>query len=211
MKELFELATQTKGFMPHEEGMALYQAAIDASNYCAGPMVEIGAYCGKSTIYIGAACDQVNSVLFSVDHHRGSEENQSGWEHHDPELVNPLTGRMDTLPTWRETIESAKLEHCVIAIVGESITIASNWSTPLSFLFIDGGHGEDPAWSDYRNWTPHIALNGILAIHDVFENSKDGGRPPYEIYVDALKSGSYQEISTQGSLRILKKTSHTER
>ena len=49
-------------------------------------------------------------MLFTVDHHRGSEENQAGWDHHDLEVVDPRTGRMDTLPFFRRTIEAAELK-----------------------------------------------------------------------------------------------------
>ena len=143
-------------------------------------------------------------MLFAVDHHRGSEENQSGWQHHDPTLVDPRTGRMDTLPAFRTTMHDAGLEDVVVAIVGQSPTVARHWSTPLSLLFIDGGHGEEPARLDYEGWSPHVAVGGTLAIHDVFADPADGGRPPYEqIYLPALRSGQFTEIGATGSLRLL--------
>ncbi len=203
---LITIALDTKGFMPPKEGAALYEYAYKSQEMALGPLVEIGSYCGKSTVYLGASALETGRVLFSVDHHRGSEENQAGWEHHDPSLVNPATNRIDTLSLWRSTIESANLEHCVIAIVGESGTVADNWSTPISFLFIDGGHGSEPAWTDYNKWTPHVANRGLMAIHDVFEDPKDGGRPPFEIYLEATRSGNFVEIGREGSLRILQKT-----
>ena len=52
------------------------------------PFVEVGSYCGRSTIWLGAAAREAGTVVFTVDHHRGSEENQAGWEHHDPALVD---------------------------------------------------------------------------------------------------------------------------
>ena len=81
-----------------------------------GPLLEVGSYCGKSAVYLGAAALAGDTVCFSVDHHRGSEENQSGWEHHDADVVDPATGRMDTLPFFRRTIEEAGLEDVVIAV-----------------------------------------------------------------------------------------------
>ena len=121
-----------------------------------------------------------STVVFAVDHHRGSEENQAGWEHHDPTVVDPRTGKMDTLPMFRSTIHDAGLEDVVVAVVGPSPAVAAAWSTPLAFLFIDGGHGEAPARLDYEGWAPHVAMGGTLAIHDVFPDPADGGRPPYE-------------------------------
>lgn len=204
---LRDSAIAAKGFMPPDEGDALYAAAVAAGQAVDAPMVEIGSYCGKSTLWLGGAARAVGTVVFAVDHHRGSEENQAGWEHHDPTVVDPRTGRMDTLPTFRATIHDAGLEDVVIAVVGPSPTVARYWTTPLSLLFIDGGHGEVPALLDYQGWAPHVAVGGTLAIHDVFPDPADGGRPPYEqIYLPSLRSGGFTEIGATGSLRLLRRT-----
>src|SRR5205807_3406243 len=101
-------ARAARGFMPDREGLALHQAGLEAATV--GPLLEVGGYCGKSALYLGAAAAEAGTVLFSVDHHRGSEENQPGWEHHDPEVVDPRSGRIDTLPHFRRTIEEAGWE-----------------------------------------------------------------------------------------------------
>ena len=193
--------------MPENEGDALYEAALSAADSVPSlPFVEVGSYCGRSTVWLGAAARVSHRTLFAVDHHFGSEENQPGWEWHDTSLVDPRTGRIDTLPFFRATILSAGLAREVVAMVGDSPTIARNWSTPLAFLFIDGGHGVEPATHDYELWTPHVAAGGILAIHDVFPDPADGGRPPYEnIYLPAVNSGLFIEESAEGSLRILRR------
>jgi len=194
--------------MPHEEGDALYDAAVAAGRAVPGlAFVEIGSYCGRSTVWLGAAARVCGTVLFAVDHHRGSEENQAGWEHHDPTVVDPRTGKMDTLPTFRDTVHDAGLEDVVVAVVGHSPAVAAHWRMPLAFLFIDGGHGEEPARSDYEGWTPHVAVGGTLAIHDVFPDPADGGRPPYEqIFLPALESGRFRLVNATGSLRVIRRT-----
>lgn len=200
-------AIAARGFMPENEGDALYEAAVLASRAVPGaPFVEVGSYCGRSTVWLGGAARQGNTNLFAVDHHFGSEENQPGWEWHDESLVDERTGRMDTLPFFRSTILDAGLADVVVTMVGDSPVIARHWTTPLAFLFIDGGHGVEPATLDYTLWTPHVAVGGTLAIHDVFENPADGGRPPYEnIYLPAIASGLFTDVSTTGSLRILRR------
>ncbi len=201
-------ALAARGFMPAEEGDALHAAAVEAGAAVPGaPFLEVGSYCGRSTIWLGAAARACGTTLLAVDHHRGSEENQAGWEHHEPDLVDPRTGRMDTLPVFRRTVFDAGLEDVVIAMVGQSPAAAAVWTTPLAFLFVDGGHGVEPARADYAGWTPHVAPGGTLAIHDVFPDPADGGRPPYEeIYLPALASGRFEERSATGSLRILTRT-----
>ncbi|HET9442870.1 MAG TPA: class I SAM-dependent methyltransferase [Acidimicrobiales bacterium] len=203
---LLAAARAAVGFMPEAEGLALHQAGRRAAGAHPGlALLEVGTYCGKSAVYLGAAARDAGTVLFTVDHHRGSEENQAGWEHHDPSLVDPATGRIDTLPAFRRTLAAAGLEDVVVAVVGESSQVARHWRTPLALVFIDGGHGAEPAWADYRGWAPAVAPGGLLAIHDVFPDPADGGRPPYEeIYRPALAAG-FVDVSATGSLRVLQR------
>ena len=197
-------AEAARGFMPVDEGQALYGAALAVA--VEGPLLEVGSYCGKSALYLGAAARERGRVLFSVDHHRGSEENQAGWEWHEPDLVDRELGKMDTLPVFRRTVHDAGLEGTVVAVVGDSPVVAASWRTPLALLFIDGGHGEEPARLDYERWTPRVAPGGTLVIHDVFPDPADGGRPPYEqIYLPALASGLFAERRAVGSLRVLER------
>lgn len=189
--------------MPTDEGDALHRAGVEAAAAVPGaPFLEIGSYCGKSSIWLGDAARAHDTVLLALDHHRGSEENQAGWEHHEPDLVDAEIGRMDTLPWFRRTIFDAGLEGSVVAIVGDSPTVGRFWTTSLALLFIDGGHGRDPAHRDYETWTPHVAPGGTLCIHDVFPDPADGGRPPYEIYLRALEDG-FTERRAVGSMRVL--------
>ncbi len=199
--DLLEVALSAKGFMPPAEGVFLHRCAASQAG---GPLLEVGSYCGKSAIYLGAAARTAGSVLFTVDHHRGSEENQAGWEHHDPDVVDPRSGRMDTLPFLRRTVAQAGLEDVVVVVVGESATVARHWGTPLALVFIDGGHGHAPAHADYESWAPWVRGGGLLVIHDVFPDPADGGRPPYEIYRRALDDG-FAEIGVCGSMRALRR------
>jgi MMP 1-O-methyltransferase len=202
--ELIKVAEAARGFMPPAEGMALHETA--AAYARVGPIVEIGTYCGKSTIYLAAAARAAGQHVITVDHHRGSEENQPGWEYHDPDLVDPRAGRLDTLPHFRATLTASGLEDTVIAIVGRSADVARLWATPLGMVFIDGGHTDAAAVADYEGWAPHIAPGGALAIHDVFPDPADGGQAPYRIYQRALASGVFTESRATGSLRVLTRT-----
>jgi MMP 1-O-methyltransferase len=202
--DLIRAADAAPGFMPRPEGLALFDAV--AAYAPRGPVLEIGSYCGKSTVYLGAAARAAGQVVVTVDHHRGSEEHQPGWEYHDPGLVDPATGRLDTLPSLRATLAAAGLEDDVIVIVGRSADVARLWATRLGLVFIDGGHTEAAAVTDYESWAPWVAPGGALAIHDVFPDPADGGRPPYLIYQRALTSGAFTEVRSEGSLRVLERT-----
>ena len=198
---LRQAAEAAPGFMPSEEGLALYEAARSVAHV--GPLLEIGSYCGKSTLYLAAAAVEADGIVVTVDHHRGSEEHQPGWEYHDPALVDPIAGRIDTLPVLRGTLLSAGVEDRVVVIVGRSAQVARLWATPVGLAFIDGGHTEQAARLDYDGWAPKVAPGGLLAIHDVFPDPADGGQAPFHIYERALHSGQFVERSVTGSLRVL--------
>ncbi|MGE0731302.1 MAG: class I SAM-dependent methyltransferase [Acidimicrobiia bacterium] len=200
-------AEAARGFMPADEGLALFRAARTLPARLTGPLVEIGSYCGKSAVYLGAAASATGRVLFCVDHHRGSEENQAGWEWHEPDLVDPGCGLIDTLPHFRSTVRAAGLEGVVVAVVGASATVARWWAPDAALVFIDGGHGRDPAHTDFERWAPRVAPGGRLVIHDVFPDPADGGRPPYEVFCRALDSGAFVEREALGcgSLRVLER------
>ena len=203
--DLINHARAAKGFMPEEEGLLLYRYARERLPY--GPVLEVGTYCGKSAIYLGAAARQVGGTVFTVDHHRGSEENQAGWEHHDPAVVDPELGLMDTLPTFRRTIALAGLEDRVVALVGQSTTVARHWRTPVALLFIDGGHAEVHAQNDYTGFAHWVQPGGVLVIHDVFERPEEGGQAPYHVWQRAVGSGEFEPVETVGSMRVLTRTS----
>jgi predicted O-methyltransferase YrrM len=199
-EDLLAKARAAKGFMPDDEGRLLFEVAVRCLPH--GPGLEVGTYCGKSAVYLGAAARLTGGTVFTVDHHRGSEENQVGWEYHDPSLADPEFGLLDTLPTFRRTIKDAGLTDEVVAIVGRSTTVSTHWRTPLSLLFIDGGHTDEHAGNDYTGWARWLSRGASLVIHDVFPDPRDGGQPPYRIYRRALGSG-FEEAEALGSMRVL--------
>jgi len=192
-----------KGFLDHKEGICLYNYALNSSKK--GPILEIGSYCGKSTIYLATAAKEYNGCVYSVDHHTGSEENQVGWEYHDIELFDEETGRINSFPEFMRNLRKANLLDTVVPIVSDSLLVSRYWKIPLSMVFIDGGHTMEAALNDFNNWKDKIIKGGILAIHDVFPNPDDGGRPPYEIYRKALSEKNFKEVEAVKSLRVLEK------
>jgi|TARA_B110000858_G_scaffold194185_1_gene248076 predicted O-methyltransferase YrrM len=192
-----------KGFLDNSEAKKLAELINLTANL--GPGLEIGSYCGKSALIFGEACKQNNSFFFTVDHHTGSEEHQVGEEYHDADLYDSRLGKFNTLPELLKNINQSPMQNNIIPVVGDSASIAKKWKIPLGLLFIDGGHSMEAALNDYHGWNEFIIPGGLLAIHDVFPNPRDGGRPPYEIYSLAKKSGNYEEIEMVKSLAILRK------
>ena len=207
IQEFLSFINALKGFMDHEEGMCLNKYASKSSEY--GPILEIGSYCGKSTVYMGLGIKGKNSCIYSIDHHMGSEENQVGWEYHDAELFDKETGKINSFPEFMRNLRKANLLDTVIPIVSDSSLVSRDWKIPLSMVFIDGGHTMEAAFNDFNNWKDKIIKGGILAIHDVFPNPDDGGRPPFEIYRKALSENNFKEVEAVKSLRILEKLNET--
>lgn len=195
------MADRTRGFLVDAEADALRAAALSAP---IGLWLEVGTYCGKSTVHLGATARDRGAHLVTVDHHRGSEENQPGWEWHDASLVDPHTGRLETLPSLRHALYDAGLDACVTPVVGTTQQVAAWWSSPVTFLFLDGNHTEEVAQHDYAAFAPHVTPGGVLAVHDVFPDPADGGQPPWHVVQRALAEGWVQE-SVTGSLRVLRR------
>ncbi len=192
-----------KGFLASDEGEALYEYALEAGSL--GPCLEVGSYCGKSTVYLGYACKLVGSTLFSLDHHRGSEEHQPGEEYHDKDLYDAAEQQLDTFREFRKTLHRADLEACVVPIVAASMVAARHWVTPLGMVFIDGGHSMEAAMDDYRCWMPRVLRGGILAIHDIFTDPAEGGQAPFTIYKMALASGLFEALPRINTLGLLRR------
>lgn len=203
MKIDFDLWDNIKGFMDKNEAERLHQISLQASQK--GPVVEIGSYCGRSAYIIGSACKEQNAILFSIDHHQGSEEQQPGEAYFDPDLLDKTSARVNTFPFFQETIRRTGLEHTVVPVVAASHIAGKMWKTPISMLFIDGGHSFEAAYQDFLTWACHIQPNGFLVIHDIFKDPEKGGQAPFEVYKIALASGDYAELEMTKTLGVLKK------
>lgn len=197
----FEFLNTIKGFMDDDEALRLYDLSLAASK--TGPVLEIGSYCGRSAAIIGSACKQNSGILFSIDHHAGSEEQQPGEQYFDPDLYDEETLSVNTFPLFRQTLSRAGLEDTVVPIVCTSKTAGRMWKTPLSMVFIDGGHSFEAAHTDFLTWAPHIIPGGFLVIHDIFFNPREGGRPPRQVYEEALATGYYDTLEMTKTLGVL--------
>lgn len=192
-----------KGFLDPAEGEALHKLAFEAAPR--GPILEVGSYCGKSTHYLGLAAKQQGGQVYALDHHRGSEEHQLGEGYHDPDLYDAEVEAMDSLPYFRRVMRRAQLEGTVIPLVADSATMGRYWATPLSMVFIDGGHSLEQALTDWRTWSPHVMPGGTLAIHDIFENPEEGGQAPFTIYKHAIASGLFEDVDRVKTLAVLRR------
>ena len=204
MNNDFELAEQVKGFLDPEEGSRLYAVACRAA--ALGPCLEIGSYCGKSAFYLGRACREYGAILFSIDHHRGSEEQQPGEAYFDPMLFDTRSFAVDTFGHFRRTLQLAGLEETVVPIVSDSAVAARAWTTPLSLVFIDGGHAFATVYTDYHCWARHIMPGGYLLIHDIFQDPQQGGQAPYQVYQLALQSELFKALPMTGTLGVLQRS-----
>jgi predicted O-methyltransferase YrrM len=195
--------SEVKGFLDEEEGLMLFELALEAC--LLGPCLEIGSFCGKSTIYLGAACKMKGRTLFSIDHHRGSEEQQPGQPYFDAELMDSNLGVIDSFPYFRAVLKRAGLDEVVVPMVSKSHVVAKDWATPLGLVFIDGGHDYDTVITDYNYWYPHLLPGGYLVFHDIFLDPAEGGQAPYQVYRLALASGQFEVLPMTKTLGILRR------
>ena len=195
--------SRVKGFLNSDEGEALYDLALNQSSF--GACLEIGSYCGKSTIYLAAAASHNDGVVYAVDHHRGSEEHQRGEAYHDHSLYDVHANRMNSFPEFEKNLEMAGVYDAVVPLVASSDKVARHWQTPLALVFIDGGHSPDMAMRDVMQWSQHIMLGGVMAIHDIFEHPEEGGQGPFLAMSELLASQQFALQSKVNTMAILKR------
>ena len=188
-----------KGFMPKHEGIALTKWSKKFSSI--GPIMEIGSYCGKSAIYLSKGAILNDQLVYTIDHHFGSEEHQIKEEYFDSEIFDYKNQRVNTLPLLIKNINKIQVKN-IVPIVSNSVDIASKWDAKLGMVFIDGGHSFKAANNDYVSWSTKIKKNGALVIHDIFENPDEGGQAPFEIFQKALKNNFevYERVDTLACL-----------
>ena len=195
--------SEVKGFLAEEEGQRLFELALEAC--VLGPCLEIGSFCGRSTVYLGVACKIKGRTLFTIDHHRGSEEQQPGQLYFDSDLLDNDTGLIDSFQSFRATIQKTGLEEVVVPIVAKSHVVARDWATPLGMVFVDGGHGYETVMADYECWHPHLLPGGLLVFHDIFLDPAEGGQAPYDVYRVALASRQFRELPMTKTLGVLQR------
>lgn len=198
-----EFISEVKGFLAEDEGLKLFELAFEACSL--GPCLEIGSFCGKSTVYLGVACKIKGRTLFTIDHHRGSEEQQPGQTYFDSDLLDSRTGLIDSFPCFRATIQKAGLEEVVVPMITKSHVAARDWATPLGLVFIDGGHSYETVMTDYQCWHPHLLPGGFLVFHDIFLDPSKGGQAPYEVYKQVLASGLFEALPMTNTLGVLRR------
>ena len=174
-----------KGFLCHEEGLFLYKLA--KKNCSKSFSVEIGSYCGKSACYIAEACKENKTYLISIDHHKGSEEQQFGEEYFDEEIYDYEKKVVDTHPLFLKNIKKFNLSNYIKPLVLSSEEASKIVDNEIDLVFIDGSHTYESARLDYNCWKNKIKVGGILAIHDIYDSEQEGGQAPREIYETALK------------------------
>ena len=192
-----------KGFLNDKEAKKLQELFLNVHHL--GSVLEIGTYCGKSTLNFAVVARKIDGLIYTVDHHTGSEEHQLGEEYHDEDLYDRRLEKFNTLPEFLQNLRLSNLGKYIIPILGKSSEASKTFSETISLLFIDGGHSHEAALSDYNSWKEKICSGGLLVIHDVFPNPQDGGRPPFEIYSEAQNSKQFEDLGIYKTLGILKK------
>ena len=200
---MIEKFDSIKGFLDLNEGIALYEEVkrVSENNFC----VEIGSYCGKSTCFIGQACKENKSKLITIDHHKGSEEQQLGELYFDAEVYDEKLGRVNTLPLLIKNLAKFDLEDVVKPLVMDSISASKIVENNADLIFIDGSHTFESAESDYELWKNKIKKGGTLAIHDVYDSEDEGGQAPNKIFKQSLNEG-FNLMKRVKSLVLLQKS-----
>ena len=104
-----------KGFMPKHEGIALTKWSEKFSSI--GPIMEIGSYCGKSAIYLSKGAILNDQLVYTIDHHFGSEEHQIDEEYFDNEIYDTETKLVNSFPLFIKNINQFKAINLLLCLI----------------------------------------------------------------------------------------------
>jgi len=141
-------------------------------------IVEIGSWQGRSTMVLA---DNVDGIVFAVDHWRGSEEHQEMLKDKPKNYIYDIFRR-----NMRHHLESATV--CMLRM--SSMEAAEKMKGhPVDMVFIDASHDTDSVIADITAWKSLIITGGLLCGHDY-------GYPPVAKAVhDCLRN-----VSSSGSI-----------
>ena len=153
LPEVKAVVDGVEGWLSDREAAFLFDTA-QACTGQNGVVVEIGSFKGKSTVAIGLGLRNANPRIYAIDPHI------SDLEHH---------GQGSSLTVFQRNIARAGLADTVTPIVAKSQDVGC-WFHPIEFLWIDGDHSYQGAWTDFVKYSPHVIEGGIIAFHDATQD-----------------------------------------
>lgn len=151
-EEVERIVADVEGWLDPCEGRLLYRLAFEADP--AGQIIEIGSWHGKSTIWLAAGAQAGRGArVVAIDPHAGTH----------------LRGVGETTDgILRANLARAGVADQVTIVVATSQEAASEWSAPVSLLWIDGDHEYESVRRDVVLWERHLQPDAVVALHDTF-------------------------------------------
>lgn len=177
------------GWLHALEGEALYQVAKETYG---GVVVELGSFMGLSTSWLAQGVRDRGSgeQVIAVDTFEGVI----------PTVLpdSPIRHYGPTLERFEANLRRLGLWDYVRPIQEKSAEAGRKWEgTPVRLLFIDAGHEYEDIDADLAAWMPHMAPDGVIAIHDV------GTFPGVTKRYDELVHAGHTRLASIVSLRFI--------
>lgn len=137
------------GYTHKRECMILFYLAMQSPS--GGEIVEIGAFKGRSTAFLAEAARRLKLHLTSIDPHVG-----------------------DSLTEFTRTVEQFNIASLATIHRAYSHDVGVAWSTPISFLWIDGAHDYDSVRQDIADFAHHTLPGAYLVFDDVSDATFPG-------------------------------------
>jgi len=168
--EAWKATEQVPGYLLENE--AKFLGVLAAITPAQGAIVEIGSYRGRSTV-----------MLAKVAAHYGLGPVVAIDPHNSPILLNPDgSNRFSSYDDFLQNIRSAGIADHVEPHLAYSTDISATWNRPIRLLWIDGDHSYKGAKADLDGFLPHLAPNGVIALHDALSNFEG----PIRIFVEEM-------------------------
>jgi predicted O-methyltransferase YrrM len=169
LEDAWGASKEVPGYLLENE--AKFLGVLAAITPAKGAIVEIGSYRGRSTV-----------MLAKVAAHYGMGPVVAIDPHNSPILLGPGSLKRSSHEDFLQSVRAANVERHVEAHVAYSSDMSATWTRPVRLLWIDGDHSYKGAKADFEGFLPHIAPNGVIALHDALSNFAG----PIRVFVEEM-------------------------
>ena len=192
-----QISRRIYGWFRHEEAEALACASYSLTGEPV--IVEIGSFLGSSAVLLaGPRKVKGTGKVYCVDPFdcSGDDFSVSVYRH----LLAYGLGGGSVRQHFEDNMHAADLRDWIEVRQGVAAEVATNWTTPVDLLVLDGDQSREGARAAYDSWVPFLKCGGIIAVHNsndrVYTHDHDGHR---RLVAEEILSPKYEEIHTIGT------------
>jgi GT2 family glycosyltransferase/predicted O-methyltransferase YrrM len=206
LESYLRLSETIPGWTRNEEAGALARMAYSLEGNAV--IVEIGSFFGSSSVFLaGARKLKGAGKVHCVDLFDGSGDSFS--VPHYNAIISAFGGRSPR-EHFEKNVRAAGLDDWVELHQGDAAAIATDWTTAIDMLILDGDQSPAGVRAAYEGWSPWLKPGGVIALHNSaprsYQPQHDGH---YLVATEQIQPPHYTERHLVGSITFARKTAET--